>query len=64
MQVPENKKQVRESMCHRIYHHYIAGAPTKEEGVCTKKIPDKICRYNYVLERRILRGFCSCYSCN
>ena len=36
--------------------------------VYTKKIPDKFCRYNYVLEHRIPRSiahaFCLCYSCN
>ena len=48
--------------------YYSPGAPTKEEAVYTKKIPDKFCRYNYALEHRIPRSsahaFCSCYSCN
>ena len=42
--------------------------PSKGEAVYTKKIPDKFCRYNYVLEhriqRRIAHAFCLCYSCN
>ena len=52
---------------HRIYHYYFPGAPTKEKAVFTKKILDKFCRYNYVLEHRIPRSsahaFCSYYSC-
>ena len=41
-------------ICIEFIIHYFPGAPTKEEAVYTKKIPDKFC--NYALEHRIPRS--------